>query len=145
MGCWNRVFSVSSVFSLFCPISSCSPRPKFLWVSLEFLFCIPIPYDKKHNFFLVLVIEGIGASLIAQLVKNLAQLFFGVSHRRNWGFPDSSAGKESACSAGDPGSTHGSGRSTREWIGYPFQYSWASLDWDLTETLIMNSLLPNSD
>ena len=71
--------------------------------------------------------------------------FFGVSHRRYWGFPDSSVGKESACSAGDPGSTHGSGRSTREWIGYPFQYSWASLVWDLTETRIMNFLLPNSD
>ena len=37
--------------------------------------------------------------------------------------PDSSIGKESACSAGDPGSTPGSGRSTGEGIGYPLQYS----------------------
>ena len=43
------------------------------------------------------------------------------------GFPDSSVGKESACNAGDPGSIPGSGRSTGEGIGYPLQYSWASL------------------
>ena len=43
------------------------------------------------------------------------------------GFPDSSVGKESACSAGDPSSIPGSGRSAREGIGYPLQYSWASL------------------
>ena len=34
-------------------------------------------------------------------------------------FPDSSAGKESACNAGDPGSIPGSGRSPGEGIGYP--------------------------
>ena len=34
--------------------------------------------------------------------------------------------KESAYSAGDPGSIPGSGRSTGEGIGYPLQYSWAS-------------------
>ena len=43
------------------------------------------------------------------------------------GFPDSSVGKESACNAGDPGLIPGSGRSLGEWIGYLFQYSWASL------------------
>ena len=43
------------------------------------------------------------------------------------GFPHSSVGKESACSAGDPGSTAGSGRSPGKGIGYPLQYSWASL------------------
>ena len=40
---------------------------------------------------------------------------------------DSSVGKESACNAGDPGSNPESGRSTGEGIGYPLQYSWASL------------------
>ena len=44
-----------------------------------------------------------------------------------WGFPDSSVGKESACNAGDPGSILGVGRSAGEGIGYPLQYSWASL------------------
>ena len=40
---------------------------------------------------------------------------------------NSSVGKESVCSAGDPGSIPGSGRSSGEGIGYPLQYSWASL------------------
>ena len=43
------------------------------------------------------------------------------------GFPDSSAGKESACNAGVPGSIPGLGRSAGEGIGYPLQYSWVSL------------------
>ena len=43
------------------------------------------------------------------------------------GFPGSSVGKESACSAGDPNSIHGLGKSTGEGIGYLLQYSWASL------------------
>ena len=43
------------------------------------------------------------------------------------GFSDSSVGKESACSAGDPSLIPGSGRSARGRIGYPLQYSWASL------------------
>jgi len=44
------------------------------------------------------------------------------------GFPGSSAGKEFSCNAGeDPGLIPGSGRSPGEGIGYPLQYSWASL------------------
>ena len=43
------------------------------------------------------------------------------------GFPGSSAGKESACNAGDRGSILRSGRSAGEGIGYPLQYSQASL------------------
>ena len=43
-----------------------------------------------------------------------------------WGFPGSSAGKESAYNVGDPGSVLGSGRPPGEGIGYPLQYSWAS-------------------
>ena len=50
------------------------------------------------------------------------------------GFPGSSARKESVCNAGDPGSIPGShdsipglGRSPREGIGYPQQYSRAFL------------------
>ena len=39
------------------------------------------------------------------------------------GFPSSSDGKESACSAGDLGSIPGSGRSPGEGNGKPFQYS----------------------
>ena len=40
---------------------------------------------------------------------------------------NSSVGKESACNAGDPSSIPGSERSAGEGIGYPLQYSWASL------------------
>ena len=43
------------------------------------------------------------------------------------GFPDSSVDKEPACNAGDSGLIPGLGRSTGEGIGYPLQYSWASL------------------
>ena len=43
------------------------------------------------------------------------------------GFPGSSASKESACNAGDPGSIHGLGRSPGEGTGSLLQYSWASL------------------
>ena len=43
------------------------------------------------------------------------------------GFPDSSVGKESAYSAGDPGLIPRSGRSSGEGLGYPLRYSWASL------------------
>ena len=40
-----------------------------------------------------------------------------------YGFPDSSVGKESTCSAGDPGSIPGLGRSPGEGTGYPLKYS----------------------
>ena len=43
------------------------------------------------------------------------------------GFPDRSAGNESACNAGDPSSIPGLGRSPGEGRGYPLRYSWASL------------------
>ena len=43
------------------------------------------------------------------------------------GFSGSSASKESACNVGDTDSIPGSGRSPGEGIGYPLQYSWASL------------------
>ena len=46
---------------------------------------------------------------------------------QKWGFSGSSAGKESTCNAGYPGSIPGLERSPGEGIGYPFQCSWASL------------------
>ena len=42
------------------------------------------------------------------------------------GFSHSSVGKNT-CNAGDPGSIPGLGRSPGKGIGYPPQYSWASL------------------
>ena len=52
----------------------------------------------------------------------LVQLFIFILH-----LPWQLAGKDSTCNGGDPGSILGSGRCPREGIGYPFQYSWASL------------------
>ena len=49
------------------------------------------------------------------------------------GFPDSSVGKESACNAEDPGVIPGSGGYAGEEIGYPLQYSWASLVGELVK------------
>ena len=51
------------------------------------------------------------------------------------GFPHSSAGKESACNAGDSSSIPGSGRSAREGIDYLLQYSWVSLVAQLVKNL----------
>ena len=48
---------------------------------------------------------------------------------------DGSVGKESACSAGDPSSTPGSGISAGEGRGYPLQYSWVSLVVQLVKNL----------
>ena len=47
----------------------------------------------------------------------------------------SSVGKESACSAGDPGLIPGSARSPGEGIGYPLQYLGASLVAQLVKNL----------
>ena len=77
-------------------------------------------------------------SLIAQLVKNLPAIletlvwFLGgtICWKRYrlptpvfLGFPGGSAGKESACNAGDLGLIPGLGRSPGEGKGYPLQYS----------------------
>ena len=43
------------------------------------------------------------------------------------GFPSGSDDTESACNAGDPSLIPGLGRYPREGIGYPLQFSWASL------------------
>ena len=64
-------------------------------------------------------------------VTNLefADLFYNNPEKENWndslcsGFPGSSGGKGSACSAGDPGSIPGSGKSPGEGVGYPHQHS----------------------
>ena len=57
-------------------------------------------------------------------------------------FPGSSAGKESACNSGDPGLISGSGRSPGEGIGYPLQYSWASLVARMVKNPLAMSSIP---
>ena len=49
--------------------------------------------------------------------------------------PHSSVGKESTCNAGDPSFIPESERSCGKGIGYPLQYSWASLMAQLVKNL----------
>ena len=70
------------------------------------------------------------------------ELFVVFWNSRHWpscvlsiGFPYSLAGKEFTCNAGDPGSIPGLGRFPGEGIGYPLQYSWASLVAQLVQNL----------
>ena len=75
----------------------------------------------------------LGAFLTAQLVKNLPAMqetlvqFLDREDRLPTpvflGFPGGSAGKESACNAGDLGLISGLGRSPVKGKGYPLQYS----------------------
>ena len=72
------------------------------------------------------------------------------------GFPGGSAGKESACKAGDLGSIPGLGRSPGEGKGYPLQYSglensmdlynpWGRKELDTTERLSLTCLMGLKD
>ena len=60
--------------------------------------------------------------------ETICRLLFGLD-------PDGSVGKESACNTGDTGSVPGLGRCPGEGIGYPLQYSWASLVAQLVKNL----------
>ena len=52
---------------------------------------------------------------------------FNIAYKCGQSFSGSSAVTESFCNAEDPSLIPGSGSSTEEGIGYPLQYSWASL------------------
>ena len=69
-------------------------------------------------------------TLMAESEEELKSLLM-----RMKGFLGGLAGKESTCNAGHSGSISGSGRSAGEGIGYPFQYSWASLVAQLVKSL----------
>ena len=54
-------------------------------------------------------------------------------------------GKESACNTGNPGSIPGLGRSAGNGIGYPLQYSWASLVAQMVKNLpVMQEIVVRS-
>ena len=61
-----------------------------------------------------------GTRLDGVLFPGSEDLISGIEDK---GFPGSSAGKESSCSAGDPSSIPGSARSAGEGIGSQLQYS----------------------
>ena len=69
---------------------------------------------KKSEQYLAMLITGRSQDILQDAILLL-------------GFPGVSVGKESSCNADDPNSIPGSGRSPGEEIGYPLQYSWASL------------------
>ena len=88
-----------------------------------------------------------GASLVAQLVKNLPAVqetqfdsWVGKIHWRRdrpptsvfLGFPYGSSSKESACKAGDMSLISGLGKSPEEGKGYPLQYSGLKNSMDYT-------------
>ena len=62
-------------------------------------------------------------------------LYFNWKFVTSWPSLRAPVGKESAWNAGEPGLIPGSGRSTEEGIGYPLQYSWASLVAQLVKNL----------
>ena len=62
-------------------------------------------------------------SLLRHDYRDYRVALFLSSSMRVTGFPGSSAGKESACNAGDLGSIPGLGRSPGEGHGNPLQYS----------------------
>ena len=76
------------------------------------------------------VTQRVGTKSKIEYIKHLV---FGVIYKLNGSFTGSSAGKESACNAGDPSSIPGSGRSPRKRIGYPLQFCWASLVAEMTK------------
>ena len=65
-----------------------------------------------------IIIFKINISIFIDVIKIDIIIF-----RIKKGFPGSSAGKESACNAGDLGSIPGLGRSPGEGKGYPLQYA----------------------
>ena len=74
-----------------------------------------------------MVARGCGEGIAEQLLHG--------THSFSKGLPYGSAGEESTCNVGDLGSTPGLGRSAGEGIGYPLQYSWASLVAQLVKNL----------
>ena len=84
------------------------------------------------------VVGGLFRSVSFFATGQLAGLtsLFTCSPSSLYGLPWSSAGKESACNAGDPSSIPESGRSHGEGIGYPLQYSLASLVAHLVKNLL---------
>ena len=92
------------------------------WSGLPF----PSPGDLPHP----------GIEPVSPMSQGISGRFFFFFFFNHWGFPGSSAGKESTCNAGNPSSIPGSGRSPGEAMGYPLQYSQASLGAQIVKNLL---------
>ena len=77
----------------------------------------------------------VGCHLWGRTESDMTEATQQQQQQQQQGFPDSSVGIESAFNAGDPGLIPGSGRSVGKGIGYPLQYSWASLVAQLVKNL----------
>ena len=114
--CWQRLHFY---FTLICK-SKLSQIPVF-WSRCS----------KRHCFLFVSAIFFFQSWVYLQILKHLTSFWFLISELQLLslpkGFPDGSVGKESACNSGDTSLIPVSGRSSGEGIGYPLQYSWASL------------------
>ena len=64
---------------------------------------------------------------VTLLTCEMSAIVWWFEHSLSLPFPGNSVGKESTYNAGDLSSIPGLGRFTGEGIGYPLQYSWASL------------------
>ena len=115
----------------------------FIFGNVCMSVCLPV-YPFPHlNFLRALCISIVYHSPICSVQFRGFSIFTDLYDQyHNWrmfltitGFPDSLVGKEPACNAGDSGSIPGSGTSTGKGIGYPFQYSWASLVAQLVKNL----------
>ena len=93
-----------------------------------------LTFSKKELFLIICMNAGF-KNFIQWVIIHYYDYSFWSYFVLSLGVPDSSIGKESTCSAGDPGSIPGSGRSVGEGIGYPLQYSWASLVVQLVKNL----------
>ena len=90
-----------------------------MWLCLISLWRLSLPLNsevKTHSLFWSIILCIVAVKFLWLNLHDFS-LF--------WGFSGSSAGKESTCNAGDPGSIPGSGKTPGKGIGYPFQYSWA--------------------
>ena len=85
--------------------------------------CLENPMDGEAW---LATVHGVAKSRTQLSDFSVITALYQLSHK-GMGFPDSSAGKESACNVGDPGSIPRLERSAGEGISYPPQYSWASL------------------
>ena len=61
------------------------------------------------------------------------------------GFPGDSGGKESACSAGDPGLIPGLGGYPGEGDGFPLQYSCLRIPWTEEPSKLQSMMLDMTD
>ena len=107
---------------------------------------IGLAHIKKSAFLFFLLLLSVEYSLPLKISSSLKWalilIILVITNSAYWalclvrlGFPHISVGKESACNAGDPSSIPWSGRFSGEGIGYPLQYSWASLVAQLVKNL----------